>query len=184
MSRFSDQPHFPGSRTRLAAWEDRLASLGSMLKGIVGWGLVPLSLLLMLLIVATQADSVLLASQGNGTPGQFAAERRECSARGGGCSWYGSFTADDGSVRLTDALLDDDPSGWAPGSAASVIWTGSKDPAAVYRPGDSMPLLLASGLGLLAVLGLVAWAVALTSRARNRPYPRWVNRLQGLVNWD
>jgi hypothetical protein len=69
MSRFSDQPHLPGSRTRLDAWEERFASLGSMIKGVVGWRLVPLSLLLMLLIVATQADSVLLASQGNGTPG-------------------------------------------------------------------------------------------------------------------
>jgi hypothetical protein len=71
MSRFSDQPPLPGSRTRLAAWDGRLASLGPMLKGIVGWGLLPLSLLIMLLIVATQADSVLLSSQGHGTPGQF-----------------------------------------------------------------------------------------------------------------
>jgi hypothetical protein len=44
MSRFSDQPHLPGSRTRLEPRDDRLASLGSRFRGIVGWGPVPLSL--------------------------------------------------------------------------------------------------------------------------------------------
>lgn len=160
-----------------------MAVLGRGVKSAAGWVLTPVLAIFMLIVVVMALPSVHDAAAGRGTPGEFRAERRECPPEGF-CSWYGVFSADDGSVRFTDALLDRDPVGWKPGSTARVVWSGATDPVAVYEPGDRLPLVLVLVLGLVAALGLAAWLVALTYRIRRRRYPRWIRVLQSPAHWD
>ena len=106
------------------------------------------------------------AAHGLGIEGTFVPERQSCHQRRPWspwhCSWYGTFTADDGSVVLDEVLLDDalgtrrgdDP----PPPVGPVVFGGSTDPAVVHLPGDTWWLPLA------VVLGLVGAAVVATFR--------------------
>jgi hypothetical protein len=67
---------------------------------------IPATALLILVGAALDLGPARRASGGEGIPGTFTATRPVCGT-GPGCSWHGDFLSDDGTLRLTDVLIDD-----------------------------------------------------------------------------
>ena len=159
----------------------------TLAKAAFGWVFVPVLAGFCLIVVLLSVGPTWQAAVGAGSPGVFTAVHRECPPPGRSiaiCSWYGTFRADDGSIGFEDVLLDKDPRGWRPGTTADVVWTGSSDPLAVYRPKDVGPLVLVSAFGLISLSALTAWIVAMVWAIRRKKTPRWVQALQHVAHWS
>lgn len=157
---------------------------GRALRALLGWVVAPLLLLCALVIVVVQFEGVCLGATADAT-GTFVAGQRTCTSPRGSeiCSWYGTYSADDGSAELERVLLDKDPPGWNPGSSIRVVF-GGDDPAAVYVPGDKGPLIIVIGLGVLSLFALMVWSVALVSKVRRRRPPNWIAMIIRLIADD
>lgn len=117
------------------------------------------------------------ATHGLGSEGTFVPERQSCHQRRPwspwNCSWYGTFTADDGSVVLDEALLDhalgtrrgDAP----PAPVTPALFGGSTDPAVVHLPGDRWWLPLAVALGLVGAAAVATLRLLRWYRRASRP---------------
>ena len=117
------------------------------------------------------------ATHGLGTEGTFVPERQSCHQRRPWspwhCSWYGAFTADDGSVVLDQVLLDDalgtgrgdDP----PPPVRPAVFGGSTDPAVVHLPSDRWWLPLAVTLGLVGAAAVATLRLLRWYRKASRP---------------
>ncbi|TDD58969.1 hypothetical protein E1263_16925 [Kribbella antibiotica] len=118
-------------------------------------------------IVVVQLPGALRAARDDGTPGTFTAMRKECTPNGlksRGCSMYGDFVSQDGTVRLNDVLFDG--VGGQVGDQHPAQYAGDTDPVVVYAPG-SRAWIVVAGLGLAAVgyLGYRGWRLVRPRRA-------------------
>jgi len=139
-----------------------------LVAGLVAIALFAVGVLTMVAVGSVDAYRV---THGSGVEGVFTPERQHCIQGHGRrswhserCTWRGTFTADDGSVVVVDALLRDDLGtrrGDHPPSSVSPAYLAI-DTDVVHRPDDwwDLPLIAALAVvlaGTVLVLRLLRW---------------------------
>ena len=83
------------TRRSSASWDDWL------------WKYIvpPLAVLVLFFVVMDFPESI-DAANNKGAPGTFTSTRSDCHARGG-CTYYGRFVTDDGTVTLKNVFIED-----------------------------------------------------------------------------
>jgi hypothetical protein len=101
----------------------------------------------------------------SGTPGTFTAMEEDCSGRGG-CSYWGEFVSDDGSIVRRDVILGSGHGDVTVGDSTLAYDVG--DRAAVYPPGGGHDWIFVTLLlmGSVLFLGAWIWFVALLALRR------------------
>ena len=102
---------------------------------------------------------------GDGRRGVFTAEAKDCEGRGG-CTYYGTFRSDDGSLVREDVLMA--TGGGVSGVGDVVPAIDTNDRAAVYPPDGGWDWLLVAAFALAIPAVSVAWLVSLIWRLRHR----------------
>jgi hypothetical protein len=90
---------------------------------------LPLVAVSLLVMAARDLPSAVRAARGDGLAGTFVAEVRHCGR--GSCSWEGTFTSADGSVRLADVTLGTDTPR-RPGDRVAALMEDGPDAWEVY----------------------------------------------------
>jgi hypothetical protein len=122
-------------------------------------------------VAIVQLPGALRAARDDGTPGTFTAVHKECTPNGlksGGCSIYGDFVSQDGTIRLSNVLYDG--VGGQVGDRHPAQYAGDTDPVVVYAPGSRTWIVIA-GFGLVALgyLGYRGWRLVRPRRATSEP---------------
>lgn len=104
------------------------------------------------------------AHGGSGTVGIFTAEREECGKRS--CDFYGSWVAADGSKRLDDIGLYDEPDSLIAGRTVEAVDTGA--PENVFATAGGSTYLLLTAFPLAGVAALVGWVFVIRNAFRRR----------------
>ena len=125
--------------------------------------LLPLVAVLVLILAAAGLPEAVQAARGEGQAGTFTAQRQECTRHG--CSWYGTFTSDDGSVRLPDVLLDGLEA--QRGDRVPALFEGETNPPLVYLAEGSREWVYVLLL-MLGSAGYLAWCAWWLVRRRAR----------------
>ncbi len=155
---------------------DQMTGVWRWIGRIAAWVLTPVIAGFVLLIVGITLPNGLAAATGHGLRGTFVELSRSCNRNG--CSTYGRFSSDDGTVVAGWVVFDEAPRTFVQGRQVEVLYEGNADPVAVYPVHGSIEWLLIAGFGLLALVVLVTWTIALIARVRGRRAPKWVRRLQ------
>lgn len=103
------------------------------------------------------------AKLGTGTAGTFAADREDCGRRS--CSFFGTFTASDG-TRRTDVILYDEPDSLRVGGTTAAIDSGARK--GVFATAGGFTYLLVTGLTLAGAAAAIGWIVFLLRLLRRR----------------
>ncbi len=138
-------------------------------------GLVTIALLVVgfLILVTDGSVDSYHVTHGSGVAGVFTPERQHCTQRHGRrswgserCTWRGTFTSDDGSVVLVDALLSDDlgtsRGDETPPPVRPAYVEDRADAETVYRPDDwwtgpLVAVLVVLVAGTVLILRLLRW---------------------------
>jgi len=147
--------------------------------GRAAWALTPIVAGLVLLVAVVTLPNGLAAATGHGLRGTFVELARPCTRNG--CSTYGRFTSDDGTLVVGWVVFDEAPRTFVQGRQNEVLFERNSEPVAVYPVHGSVEWLLLAAFGLLALLILVTWAAAVIARVRGRRPPTWVRRLQSMT---
>jgi hypothetical protein len=126
--------------------------------------LLPLVAGYVLIAAGLALPSAVRAASGEGLSGTFVAQVQDCGRYG--CSWDGTFTSSDGSVRLEDVVLDAD----APrrrSDRVATLYEGQTDPPQVYLAEGSRAWMW-SLAALLMSAGYLAWGGWWLLRGRRR----------------
>jgi hypothetical protein len=154
----------------------RSARYGRRLGRVVGWVLVPLITGFVLVVVAVTLPDALAAATGHGIHGTFVAGYQSCSRNG--CTTYGSFRSDDGTVTETGLVYDQAPRHFIKGASSRVLYEGDTEANSVYSEQGSTEWLWITLFGLLALTILTTWVVVVAARVTGRTAPRWARWLQ------
>lgn len=127
--------------------------------------ILPVIALAALFVGGRDIVAVWEAKSGGGTVGVFTADREQCSRRS--CSFYGDWTAADGSSTRTDVILYDEPDSLEVGGTTEAVDTGS--PNGVFATAGGITYLLVTAFFAAGVLALVIWIVFLVKWWRSRP---------------
>lgn len=110
------------------------------------------------------------AKNGNGTVGTFTATREDCGRRS--CTWYGDWAASDGSKKLTDVIIYDEPDSMRKGGTVEALDTGARN-GVFTKGGGSGTFYLTLGLtiaGVAAAIGFIFVLIRTLTR-RREPVP-------------
>lgn len=157
---------------------DQMTSVWRRVGRLASWVLMPIVAALVLAVAVVTLPNGLAAATGHGLRGTFVELSQSCA--GNGCSTYGRFTADDGSVVIGWVVFDEAPRQFVEGRVHEVLYEGDATPVAVYPVHGSIEWLMLAAFGLIALMILITWAVAVTARVRGRRPPRWIRRLQSI----
>lgn len=104
------------------------------------------------------------AKSGDGVVGTFTATREDCGRRS--CSFYGTWTADDGSRTRTDVILYDEPDSLRVGGDTAALDSGARK--GVFAKAGGSTYLLVTAFTVAGVAAAVAWIVLLVRAVRRR----------------
>lgn len=155
---------------------DQMTGVWRWVGRIAAWVLIPIVAGLVLAVAVITLPNGLGAAAGHGLRGTLVELSQTCGRDG--CSTYGRFTSDDGSVVVGWVVFQQAPRPFVEGRRLEVLYESDSDPVAVYPPHGSIWWWLFAALGLVALLVLVAWALALSARLRHRRPPKWVRQLE------
>jgi hypothetical protein len=142
-----------GATTKLSDW--RMKSFR--------WVLLPLMATMLLYYGSFDLVPAWRAHNGNGTVGIFSADEERCSRT---CSFYGTWTAADGSSTREDVIIYDEPDSLRVGGQTEAIDSGARK--GVFASSGGWMYLLITGLTLGGAVAAVGWVIFVVRTLRRR----------------
>ena len=104
------------------------------------------------------------AHNGGGTLGTFTARDESCGRHS--CDFTGSWVSADGSRRLDDIIVYDEPDGFRVGQSLEALDSGARH--GVFATGGGSTYLLISGFVVAGLAAAVGWIFVIRSAFRRR----------------
>jgi hypothetical protein len=122
---------------------------------VATWVVAPIAAVAILVLSIQQLPEAVGAARGVGTTGTFTPVYESCGK--GGCTWSGTFLADDGTVSRDDIAFEGGP---VMQQSVPVPARLGEDGIGLYRTDSTYQWLWVSAYALGALIGCVVWAGA------------------------